>query len=150
MSAPNGTSAKERFDAQKRAAGIMEPADWWVYVLELKAGEDGMAKFYVGHTHRLQTRIHDHMMGKTCAWVRRFGVATVMDTLRTTEAGALGLEIAKTTEYKCKYGWDHVRGGVDNNPGSSLAALPRFWDAPAEGLTPRRPRSPAGSGDRAD
>ena len=55
--------------------------------------------------------------------------------------GALGLEVAKTTEYKLKYGWDNVRGGRDNNPGSSLAALPRYWAAPPDGLQPRRPRS---------
>ena len=149
MPSPNGNTPQERFDAQRRAAGIMEPADWWVYVLELKPGEDGLPRYYVGHTRRLQARIHDHMTGRTCAWVKRYGVTTVMDTLRTTEEGALGLEIAKTTELKCKFGWDRVRGGVDNNPGSSLAALPNYWGAPPEGLTPRRPRS-AGGGANAD
>ena len=111
MSKPNGETPKERFDAQKRAAGIMEPADWWVYILELKPDDEGVPKYYVGHTKRLQQRIHDHMTGVSCAWVRRFGVLTVLDTLRTTEEGALGLEIAKCTELKVKFGWDNVRGG---------------------------------------
>ena len=148
MSSPNGETPAERFAAQKRAAGIMEPADWWVYVLELKPDDQGTPKYYVGHTKRLQQRIHDHMTGVSCAWVRRFGVLTVLDTLRTTEEGALGLEIAKCTELKVKFGWDNVRGGVDNNPGSSMAALPRYWQAPSEGLTPRGSRSGTSPVDR--
>ena len=151
MSTPNGETSKERFDAQKTAAGIMEPADWSVYIyiyLELKPDDEGVPKYYVGHTNRLQQRIHDHMTGDSCAWVRRFGVLTVLDTLRTTEEGALGLEVAKCTEYKVRYGWDNVKVCVDNNPGSSMAALPRYWQAPAEGLTPRGPRSRSPAADR--
>ena len=148
MSSPNGETPTERFAAQKRAAGIMEPADWWVYVLELKPDDEGVPKYYVGHTKRLQQRIHDHMTGVSCAWVRRFGVLTVLDTLRTTEEGALGLDIAKCTELKVKYGWGNVRGGGDNNPGSSMAALPRYWQVPSEGLTPRGSRSGTSPGDR--
>ena len=139
---PNGDTPAERFEAQRRAAGIASSNNmWWVYVLELKAGEDGLPKFYIGHTSRLERRLHDHMTGRSCEWVRQYGVLTVLECLKTSEEGALGLEVAKTTEYKLKYGWDHVRGGRDNNPGSSLAVLPRYWQAPPEGLQPRRPRS---------
>ncbi|MDA8583151.1 hypothetical protein N9L68_02935 [bacterium] len=35
--------------------------------------------------------------------------------------GALGLEVAETTEYKLKYAWDNKRSGRGNNPGCSLA-----------------------------
>ena len=39
---PNGETNEERFEAQKRAAGIAKTNNmWWVYVLELKKGEDG-------------------------------------------------------------------------------------------------------------
>ena len=139
---PNGDTNEERFEAQKRAAGIAKTNNmWWVYVLELKPGEDGLPKFYVGHTSRLERRLHDHMTGRSCEFVRQYGVLTVLECLKTSEEGALGLEVAKTTEYKLKYGWDHVRGGRDNNPGSSLAVLPRYWSAPPEGLQPRRARS---------
>ena len=81
------------------------------------------------------------MTGRYCECVRLFGVLTVLECLKTSEEGALGLEVAKTTEYKLKYGWDYVRGGRDNNPGSSLSVLPRYWAAPTEGLLSRRARS---------
>ena len=139
---PNGDTPTERFEAQKRAAGIAKTNNmWWVYVLELKPGEDGLPRFYIGHTNRLERRLHDHMTGRSCEFVRLFGVLTVLECLKSSEEGALGLEVAKTTEYKLKYGWDNVRGGRDNNPGSSLAVLPRYWQAPADGLESRRPRS---------
>ena len=142
MTSPNGDTNEERFEAQKRAAGIAKTNNmWWVYVLELKPGEEGLPKFYVGHTSRLERRLHDHMTGRSCEFVRQYGVLTVLECLKTSEEGALGLEVAKTTEYKLKYGWDHVRGGRDNNPGSSLAVLPRYWSAPPEGRQPRRARS---------
>ena len=38
---------------------------WWVYVLELKAGEEGNPKYYVGHTNRLERRSHDHFTGRS-------------------------------------------------------------------------------------
>ena len=139
---PNGDTNEERFEAQKRAAGIAKTNNmWWVYVLELKKSEDGNPRFYVGHTNRLERRLHDHMTGRSCEFVRLFGVLTVLECLKTSEEGALGLEVAKTTEYKLKYGWDYVRGGRDNNPGSSLAVLPRYWAAPVEGLESCRTRS---------
>ena len=114
---------------------------WWVYVLELKTDEDGHRRFYVGHTCRLERRLHDHMTGRSCEFVRQYGVSTVLECLKTSEEGALGLEVAKTTEYKLKYGWDYVRGGRDNNPGSSISVLPRYWAAPVEGLESCRTRS---------
>ena len=139
---PNGDTNQERFEAQKRAAGIAKTNNmWWVYVLELKTDEDGHRRFYVGHTCRLERRLHDHMTGRSCEFVRQYGVSTVLECLKTSEEGALGLEVAKTTEYKLKYGWDYVRGGRDNNPGSSLAVLPRYWAAPVEGLESYRTRS---------
>ena len=114
---------------------------WWVYVLELKPDGDGLPRFYVGHTSRLERRLHDHMTNRACEFVGLFGVLTVLECLKTSEEGSLGLEVAKTTEYKLKYGWDYVRGGRDNNPGSSISVLPRYWDAPTEGLLSCRARS---------
>ena len=96
----SGSSAKERFDAQRRAAGLTDDPMWFVYVLELKPDSEGVTKFYVGHTCRLQRRIHDHMCGNSVAWVRRWGVSSVIQCIRTTEESALGLEVAKTTELK--------------------------------------------------
>ena len=106
----NGSSPEERFAAQRRAAGLTHDPMWFVYVLELKADAQGIPKYYVGHTCRLQRRIHDHMTGKSVGWVRRWGVASVLRVIRTTEEDALGLEVAKTTELKAKYGWQNVRG----------------------------------------
>ena len=46
---PNGDTPAERFEAQRRAAGIASSNNmWWVYVLELKAGDDGLPKSYIG------------------------------------------------------------------------------------------------------
>ena len=139
MSTPNGTTATERFTAQRRAAGLTEDPMWFVYVLELKPDSEGVSKFYVGHTCRLQRRIHDHMTGKTVGWVKRWGVCSVIQCIRTTEESALGLEVAKATELKLKHGWQNVRGGVDNNPQDS--PVPHYWGAPAQGFSPRRVRS---------
>ena len=137
-------SPQERFLAQRRAAGLTEDPMWCVYILELKIDLDCVPKFYVGHTSRLQRRIHDHMCSKTVAWVKRFGVKSVLRVFRTCEEDALGLEVAKATELKAKHGWQNVRGGVDNNAGES--PLPHYWAAPAQGLSPRaRSRSPAGN-----
>ena len=67
----------------------------------------------------------------------------VAECLKTSGEGALGLEVAKTTEYKIKYGSDHVRGGQDNSPRNNLSALPKYWFAPPEGMNRRaRSRSP--------
>ena len=129
----------ERFLDQRRAAGLTEDPMWFVYVLELKPDGEGITKFYVGHTCRLQRRIHDHMTGRSVEWVGRRGVASVIQCIRTTADSALGLEIAKTTELKAKHGWQHVRGGVDNNPNDS--PVPQYWQAPARGLSPQRVRS---------
>ena len=129
----------DRFVEQRRAAGIGEDPMWFVYVLELKPDKYGIPKYYVGHTCRLQKRIHDHCTGKSVEWVRRWGVASVLQVVRTTQEDALGLEIAKATWLKAKKGWQNVRGGVDNNPNDS--PLPPYWDAPARGLSPYRVRS---------
>ena len=137
---------EERFEDQRRAAGIARTDNmWWVYILELKPDDEGQRKYYVGHTCRLQRRIHDHMTGNSVAWVRRWGVQSVQEWIRTTEESALGLEIAKATELKARYGWHNVRGGVDNNPRES--PVPSYWSAPASGLDPAslprtRSRSP--------
>ena len=129
----------DRFLEQRRAAGIGEDPMWFVYVLELKPDKYGVPKYYVGHTCRLHKRIHDHCTGKSVEWVRRWGVASVLQVVRTTQEDALGLEIAKSTWLKAKKGWQNVRGGVDNNPNDS--PLPPYWDAPARGLSPCRVRS---------
>ena len=131
--------ATDRFLEQRRAAGITDDPMWFVYILELKPDQHGVPKYYVGHTCRLQRRMHDHMTGKSVEWVRRYGVNSVLEVIRTTEADALGLEVAKTTFMKAKRGWQNVRGGVDNNPRDS--PLPPYWEAPARGLSPHRVRS---------
>ena len=144
MSSPNGTTATKRFTAQRQAAGLTEDPMWFVYVLELKADSEGVSKFYVGHTCRLQRRIHDHMTGSNVGWVKRWGVSSVIQCIRTTEESALGLEVAKTTELKARHGWQNVRGGVDNSPQDS--PLPHYWAAPAHGFSPRRARSRSPTG----
>ena len=98
----------ERFLDQRRAAGITDDPMWFVYVLELKPDEHGTPKYYVGHTCRLQRRIHDHMTGKSVEWVKRWGVNSVLQVVRTTEEDALGLEVAKITWLKAKRGWQNV------------------------------------------
>ena len=50
------------------------------------------------------------MTGNSVAWVRRFGVQSMLRVIRATEEDALGLEVAKATELNTKYGWDNVRG----------------------------------------
>ena len=96
-----------------------------------KADEEGVFKYYVGHTCRLQRRIHEHIAGKYAGWVRRWGVQSVLQVIRTTEENALGLEVAKTTELKANHGWQNVWCGVDNNPRNS--PLPQYWSAPPHG-----------------
>ena len=135
----NGDSPKDRFLQQRRAAGIDPDPMYWVYVLELGADKEGVPKYYVGHTSNLQRRIHDHCTQNSVAWVRRWGFVSVVQVIRTTEENALGLEIAKTTEWKAKWGWQNVRGGVDNNPRES--PLPAYWSAPPRGLEEHRARS---------
>ena len=112
---------------------------WWVYVLELKPDNEGVSKWYVGHTCRLQRRIHDHMTENSVAWVKRWGVRSVVECIRTTEQDALGLEVGKTTELAIKYGIQNVRGGVNNAAGD--CPIPHFWRAPVHGLSPHRVRS---------
>ena len=90
------TPPENRFEAQRRAAGIARSENmWWVYILELKPDEEGQRKYYVGHTCKLQRRMHDHMTSNRVAWVRRRGVQSVQHCIRTTEESALGLEIAR-------------------------------------------------------
>ena len=95
----------ERFLDQRRAAGLSDDPMWFVYILELKPDQHGVPKYYVGHTSRLQRRIHDHMTGKSVEWVKRWGVNSVLQVIRTTEEDALGLEVAKCTWLKAKRGW---------------------------------------------
>ena len=80
----------ERFIDQRRAAGLTEDQMGFVYVLELKPDDHGNPKYYVGHTCRLQRRIHDHMTCNSVAWVRRWGVTSVLQVVRTTEEDDLG------------------------------------------------------------
>lgn len=129
----------ERFLGQRRVAGIGNDPMWFVNVLELKPDKYGIPKYDVGHTCRLQRRIHDHRTGKSVEWVSRWGVSSVVQCFRTTHDSALGLEVAKCTELKAKHGWQDVRGGVDNNPNES--PVPPYWAAPARGLSPQRMRS---------
>ena len=65
-----------------------------------------------------------------------------IETIRTDEHSALVLEASKTAEYKVRFGFDHVRGCQDNNPGSSLSAQPSFWTAPPQGTERDRERTP--------
>ena len=109
-------SDNARFKAQQRAA----KGDWWVYILALEN-----EKFAVGHSASLSQRIHDHWRGKGSSWCKKHRPIRVVDVIRTTEANALGLEEAKTIEYKLKYGFNSTRGGQDNNPKEHSA--PHWW-----------------------
>ena len=75
----------EIFLDQRRAAGLTDDPICVVYELGLKPDEHGTPKYYVGHTCRLQRRIHDHMTGQSVEWVRRWGMVFVLQVLRTTE-----------------------------------------------------------------
>ena len=94
--------ASERFLDQRRAAGLTDDPMWFVYILELGPDQAGNPKYDVGHTCRLQRRIHDHITGKSVEWVRRWGVCSVLQVVRTTEEDALGCEVDNTTWLKAK------------------------------------------------
>ena len=75
---------------------------------------------------------------KSTEWVRRWGGALrVVTIIKTTEQDRDGLEVAVTLEMKSKFGFGNVRGGLDNNPGDNSRAIPRYWQVPPDGLTPR-------------
>ena len=128
----------------RRAAGISRPEMHVVYVLRLKPDEQGVAKWYVGHTRCLMERLHNHIMGneRSAAWVRRWGYEQLVET-RYCEGHASGIttEVGLTIEYKAMYGWDNVRGGQDVNAGSSISAQPSYWEPPEEGLLASRARA---------
>ena len=110
---------------------------WCVYVLELCPDEDGRSNWYVGYTESgIMRRLHEHMTKsyQSSAWVRKHGVVRLAEVVRIhNPEDALLMECGKAVEYKIKYGWKRVRGGCDNNPGDSSAAIPSYWTAPAEG-----------------
>ena len=128
----------------RRAAGISRPEMHVVYVLRLKPDEQGVAKWYVGHTRCLMERLHNHIMGneRSASWVRRWGYDKLVET-RYCEGHVSGIttEVGLTVEYKAMYGWDNVRGGQDINTNSSISAQPSYWEPPADGLVAHRARS---------
>ena len=136
----------------RRAAGISRPEMHVVYVVRLKPDEQGVAKWYVGHTRCLMERLHNHIMAneRSAAWVRRWGYEKLVET-RHCEGHASGIttEVGLTVEYKAMYGWDNVRGGQDVNAGSSIGSQPSYWEPPEEGLVAHRARSssPGGQND---
>ena len=105
-----GRSDSERYLQQKLASR----GHWFVYVLELDGGSDAQ-RFAVGHTKCLSQRLHDHWRGRGSAWTKRYSPIKVLEILRTSEESALGLEEAKTMEYKLTFGFNSTRDGVDNN-----------------------------------
>ncbi len=135
-----GNTPEERFQRQRAAFGVARPNEfpnmYAVYVLQLRPGEDGVPKFYVGYTSCVGRRIQDHMMGNenSCNWVRRFGVLRVLDTIKTTEDSCLVLEASITSMYKTLYGWSNCRGSCDNRADDLSSGMPRFWRAPADGI----------------
>ena len=128
----------------RRAAGIEEPRMWCVYAIRLGADREGNSKYYVGATHSLMSRIHNHAMGneRSSAWVRRWGYSSLCETRYCVdEASALFCEVALCTEYKVKYGWTHVRGGQDCRSDDGAQGRPRYWEAPDQGTERTRVRS---------
>ena len=128
----------------RRAAGIQRPEMHVVYVIRLLPDSDGIVKYYVGQTRCLMERIHNHIMGneRSAAWVRRWGYDELVETRHCEgHASAITTEVGLTIQYKAHYGWDHVRGGQDVNSGSSLHAMPNYWEPPGEGLLAYRARS---------
>ena len=118
-----GRADSERFREQRLASR----GNWYVYVLEL-----GESRFAVGHTQCLSQRLHDHFRGCGSAWTKKHSPLRVLEILRTSEAGALGLEEAKCMEYKLAHGWNSTRGGTWNSPEDHPP--PRWWkDGAAEG-----------------
>ena len=135
-----GTTPGERFQLQRSAFGVSRsgeyPNMWACYVLELRPGEDGIPRHYIGHTSCLGKRIQDHILGNefSCDWVRRFGVLRVVDAIKTTPDSAILLEAALTSQYKTFFGWSNVRGCQDNRADDLSLGVPRFWRAPADGI----------------
>ena len=125
----------------RRAAGLHNPVMHVVYVIRLRPDEDGVAKWYVGETHRLMERLHNHIMGnaRSALWVRRWGYdARVKTRYCESHASAVTTEVGLTVQYKAMYGWDNVRGGQDVNSNSSLRSQPSYWEPPPEGLVRAR------------
>ena len=135
-----GTTPGERFQLTRSAFGVSRqgeyPNMYAVYILELRPGEDGVPKYYVGYTSCIGQRISDHMSGNefSCDWVRRFGCLRVVDTIKTTEDSCLVLEASLTSMYKTLYGWANVRGSCDCRSDDLSLGMPRFWRAPADGI----------------
>ena len=130
-----GSSSDHVVEA-KRAAGLVEPKMWVVYVLRLNHDEKGNVKYYVGKTQNLWNRLHNHARGndKSSSWVKKWGYVKVVETVYCdNKDNATTTESALTLHYKCTHGWDHVRGSHDVNPNSSLRAQPHWWEFGAEG-----------------
>ena len=134
-----GGTPGERFQLTRSAFGVSRqgeyPNMYAVYILELRPGEDGIPKFYIGFSACLSKRIQDHMLGNenSVDWVRRFGVQRVVDTIKTTSDSCLVLEAAVTSQYKTLCGWANVRGSCDNRSDDLSSGMPRFWSAPEDG-----------------
>ena len=129
-------SSTDHLVISKRAAGLVEPKMWAVYVLRLNCDEQGNPKFYVGMTNSLWKRLHDHARGndKSAKFVLKWGYVKVVESIYCdNKDNAIMTEAAMTLHYKTQYGWDHVRGASDVNPNSSLKGQPHWWDFTSEG-----------------
>ena len=108
MRRATGDTDEQRFQLQRAASGVARrgetPDMWCVYVIQCKPDpETGDSKYYIGHSNKLMHRIHSHVMGTSCAWVRKWGFLKVLETIRTDEHSALVLESSKYSEYATKY-----------------------------------------------
>ena len=143
------SSPSDHLVEAKRAAGLVEPKMWVVYVLRLNCDEQGNVKYYVGLTNNLWQRLHNHARGNkwSSKWVLKWGYVKVVETVYCdNQDNAKTTESALTLHYKTQFGWDHVRGSHDVNPNSSLRAQPPWWDFAPEGREGEerdRSRSPA-------
>ena len=128
--------SSDHFTEGKRAAGLVEPKMWAVYVIRCQCDEEGNPRYYVGMTNNLWQRLHNHARGNkwSSKVVQQWGYVKVVEAVYCdNEDNAKMTESALTLHYKTQYGWDNVRGAHDVNPNSSLAGQPHWWDFGQEG-----------------
>ena len=149
-------SSSDHFTEAKRAAGLVEPKMWAVYVLRLNCTPEGHPRYYVGLTNNLWNRLHNHARGndRSSKWVLKCGYVKVVEAVYCdNQDNAKMTESALTLHYKTQYGWDFVRGAHDVNPNSSLQGQPHWWDFGPEGKEGEereRSRSPRRAEDAGD
>ena len=146
-------SSSDHLVESKRAAGLVEPKMWAVYVIRCKCDEQGNPKYYIGMTNNLWQRLHNHARGNkwSSKFVLKWGYVKVVESVYCdNQDNARVTESALTLHYKTQYGWDHVRGAHDVNPNSSVKGQPAWWSFGSEGKEGEerdRSRSPRGGED---